>query len=91
MFELITLDVLQWAGCLTGVLGAFLLALNTKHSGWGFVLFLISNGFWIMYGIEINALGLITTQVVFTMTSLLGIYKWLVAGKCKKENPIKVN
>ncbi|MBH2008939.1 MAG: hypothetical protein I8H71_04470 [Xanthomonadaceae bacterium] len=84
MFEIKTLDVLQWAGCITGIMGALLLALNTKISGWGFVLFLISNGFWIMYGIETKALGLITTQVVFTLTSLTGIYRWLVVGKRKK-------
>lgn len=74
-----TLDALQWAGCATGVTGALLLALNTKHSGWGFVLFLISNGFWTAFGIQTNAPGLITTQVIFTATSLLGIYRWLVA------------
>lgn len=50
MIEIATLDALQWAGCATGVAGASLLALNTKHSGWGFVLFLISNGFWTALG-----------------------------------------
>ena len=44
------IDFLQWAGCLTGVAGASLLALNTKNSGWGFVLFLVSNGFWTAFG-----------------------------------------
>jgi len=78
--------ILEWSGCFTGVLGALLLALNTKHSGWGFVLFLISNGFWIMYGIENNAIGLITTQVVFTMTSLIGIYRWLISKKREKAS-----
>jgi nicotinamide riboside transporter PnuC len=81
MIDMTTLDALQWAGCATGVAGAFILALNTKHSGWGFVLFLISNGFWMMYGIETKALGLVTSQVVFTLTSLIGIYRWLVAAR----------
>ena len=44
------IDFLQWAGCATGVAGASLLALNTKNSGWGFVLFLVSNGFWTAFG-----------------------------------------
>ena len=81
MIEMTTLDALQWAGCATGVAGALLLALNTKHSGWGFVLFLISNGFWLSYGVEIKAHGLVTTQVVFTLTSLIGIYRWLLAAR----------
>ena len=52
------IDFLQWAGCITGVAGASLLALNTKNSGWGFVLFLVSNGFWTAFGIQTNAPGL---------------------------------
>ncbi len=75
------IDFLQWAGCITGVAGASLLALNTNHSGWGFVLFLISNGFWMAFGIQTNAPGLIATQAVFTATSLLGSYRWLMSAR----------
>ena len=75
-----TLDVLQWSGCATGVAGALLLALNNKFSGWGFVLFLMSNGFWMAFGIQTGAPGLVATQVMFTATSVLGIYRWLVAA-----------
>ena len=87
MIELTTLDTLQWAGCATGVAGALLLALNTKHSGWGFVLFLVSNGFWTAYGIQTGAPGLVATQVIFTATSLLGIYRWLVVARQLKNAP----
>lgn len=70
--------VLQWLGCVTGVGGAFLLAVNTPYSGWGFVLFLISNGFWIAYGVNTHARGLVVAQICFTVTSALGIYRWLI-------------
>jgi len=69
--------ILEWLGCITGVAGAFLLALNNEWSGWGFVVFLISNVFWITYGIITRTPGLITMQVVFTATSILGIYQWM--------------
>ena len=85
MIEFTTLDALQWAGCATGVAGALLLALNTKHSGWGFVLFLISNSFWTAYGIQTGAPGLVATQVIFTATSLLGIYRWLGIARQRKN------
>lgn len=87
MIEIATIDALQWAGCATGVVGALLLALNTKHSGWGFVAFLISNGFWTAYGIQTEAPGLITTQVIFTATSLLGIYRWFVTAPPMTKRP----
>lgn len=83
-----TPDTLQWLGCATGVFGALLLALNNKNSGWGFVLFLVSNGFWLAFGVQTGAPGLVATQVIFTGTSLLGIYKWLFSNqrRAKPEN-----
>lgn len=67
----------QWAGCAFGVCGAFMLALNNSLSGWGFVSFLVSNVCWILFGVLTNATGLIFMQVLFTATSLLGIYRWI--------------
>ena len=81
------IDALQWAGCATGAAGSLLLALNTKHSGWGFVLFLIFNGFWTAFGIQTHAVGLVTTQVIFKATSVLGIYRWLVVARQLKNAP----
>lgn len=71
-----TPDLLQWLGCATGALGSLLLALNKSYSRWGFVFFLIANGFWAAYGLETGAKGLVVNQLVFTVTSLIGIYRW---------------
>lgn len=76
-----TVDALQWLGCITGVFGALLLALKIKHSGWGFVLFLVSNGFWIAFAIETSANGLLVMQLAFSITSAIGIFNWLVDDK----------
>lgn len=88
------LEILQWLGCVTSATGALLLALNNRHSRYGFVLFLIANGFWIVYGIETHAPGLIANQVFFTGTSLVGIYKWIIATpdaqKTAKSIPYKI-
>lgn len=68
--------LLEWLGCMTGLLGATLLALNNRYSGYGFMVFLVSNGCWVMYGILGGAWGLIVMQLGFTATSLLGLYRW---------------
>lgn len=65
--------VAAWAGSITGLAGAGLLALHNAISGWGFVLFLLSNGFWLLYGYQTRARGLILMQVGFTITSSVGI------------------
>lgn len=54
--------LLEWLGCMTGLLGATLLALNNRYSGYGFMAFLVSNGCWVMYGILGGAWGLIVMR-----------------------------
>lgn len=71
-------EAVEWAGSLTGLLGAALLALNNAWSGYGFLAFLFSNVCWITYGRMTDAKGLITMQLGFTATSLIGIWQWLV-------------
>jgi hypothetical protein len=46
----------EWVGCAFGLMGAAMLALNTRFSGWGFVFFLfflLSNICWIRYGVSL--------------------------------------
>jgi nicotinamide riboside transporter PnuC len=66
----------EYIGCGFGLLGALLLSLNCKHSGWGFVAFLVSNVSWITFAIQNGINGLLVMQFGFTITSLIGIYRW---------------
>lgn len=72
-------EFVQWTGCGFGILGALLLALKNRFSGYGFVFFLASNGFWLAYGLLTNAPGLVVMQIAFSVTSGIGIWRWLVA------------
>lgn len=71
-------DLLQWVGCATGVVGSALLAWRSKWSGWGFVVYLLSNSCWIGFGVLTKAPGLVVMQLVFTATSAIGVWRWLV-------------
>lgn len=71
------LQLLEWSGAILGLLGAGLLALNTRHSGYGFVAFLLSNCCWIGFGLLSGSYGLLTMQAGFTVTSAIGVYRWL--------------
>lgn len=72
-------EFLEWGGSVWGLLGAGLLALNNEYSGWGFVAFLVSNGHWIGFSLLSRIKGLLIMQIGFTITSLIGIWRWLVA------------
>ena len=68
---------LEWSGAITGLLGSALLAANLSISGFGFLVYLASNAFWIGFAVSTRAWGLLAMQAGFTATSLLGIARWL--------------
>jgi hypothetical protein len=69
--------LLEWTGCFFGLFGAALLASKVSYAGFGFVCFLISNGFWFLFAIHKRAKGLLLMQVGYTITSVIGIFNWI--------------
>jgi hypothetical protein len=67
------IDVLEWAGSLSGLLGALLLATHTRVSRYGWVAFFVANLAMIGFAIGIARYGLLVQQIGFLATSVLGI------------------
>jgi nicotinamide riboside transporter PnuC len=65
----------EWAGSILGLLGAFLLATNSRFSRWGWMAFLGANLAMISFALQIQAHGLLLQQLGFTATSCLGWYR----------------
>lgn len=65
-------------GLVCGVAGTLLLAIRGRWSGWGFVAFLASNAGWFAYAWQHVMLNLMIQQAVFAITSLVGIWTWLL-------------
>ena len=72
-----TLTLLQWLGFIPAALGSYLLSSHSQLSRYGWVLFLASNGFWFASGVLSESVPMILQQVVFSATSLRGIYRWM--------------
>ena len=70
-----TTQYLEWTGAIFGLLGAFLLATNTRFSRYGWVAFLAANVAMIAFAFSINADGLLLQQEGFMITSLIGLYR----------------
>lgn len=62
-----------------GLLGAFLLAAKGEHAAWGWWAFLASNFGWLAFGWVRRHWFLLLQQVGFTVSSLWGIWNWMVA------------
>lgn len=69
------LSILEWSGAITGLIGAFLLATNTRISRYGWLFFLAANVFLIAMAYGIHRYGLLLQQTGFMASSLLGIYR----------------
>jgi hypothetical protein len=71
-------EFLEWCGSGTGLMGALAISLNvTPMLNWiGFLFFLASNGFWLWTGYMRRSFPMITVQLGFTFTSVLGILQW---------------
>lgn len=76
-----SLVAMEWSGAALGLMGAFLLSLNSSFSRYGWPLFLLSNFMWIGFGIATEAWGLVFMQIGFTLTSLNGLVQWFTRSK----------
>jgi hypothetical protein len=65
--------VLEWSGSILGMLGAALLASHGVRARWGWLCFLLANVFLIAWALRISAAGLLLQQLVFLVTSVLGM------------------
>lgn len=65
-------------GAVFGLLGNYLLAENNRRSGWGFVLFTISNVAWIWFAAANAHWFLLMQYLGFMAFSMRGIWKWLI-------------
>lgn len=63
----------------TGLIGTLLLATRSRHAGWGFAAFLASNAGWLAFAWSHGHWALFVQQMGFTLSSLLGIWVWLLA------------
>ncbi len=76
---------LEWGGAALGALGALLLACNQPWSRWGWAAFTASNGLLIGFSWATGAYGLLAMMIVMTMTSLLGIWRWIIRPGTRKD------
>lgn len=85
------IDIAEWLGCLTGVIGSLMLAAKHRKAAWAFVLYFISSCSWILYGVMTEAPGLITMQIVFVGTAIIGIYTWLIAPRVSSRSAMEAS
>lgn len=83
------IDALDWAGCITGLTGAYLLASHSaRYSKYGWVSFLLANLLVGAMAALIGRHGLLIQQIGFTGSSLLGMYRSGLLSKRKRNTEV---
>jgi uncharacterized membrane protein YhhN len=65
----------EWLGSILGITGAFLVAINGKYASYGWICFLLANMVMIGFAVESGLYGILCQQLVFMVTSVLGLWK----------------
>ncbi|MBB4861271.1 nicotinamide riboside transporter PnuC [Pseudomonas nitritireducens] len=79
--------VTQWVGTVFGVVGALMVASNTRWSKWGWPFFIVSAWGLFLFAGSMDAFGMMILEVTFFLTNLLGLWRWLIQPyrESKKE------
>ena len=81
----------EWFGFVTGVVGAITLALNVPLSGYGWYAFLCSNLALAAFAANRRIWSILLMQLVFTTTSVVGIYRWLATDQHHEKREVSCN
>ncbi len=69
---------LEVTGAALGLLGALLLATQSRHAPWAWLLWLASNACWAAFAVLGSYWFLLAQQVGFSLTSAIGLWVWLL-------------
>ncbi|MGA8054067.1 MAG: hypothetical protein WCA12_09450 [Burkholderiales bacterium] len=75
------LVICEWVGSIAGLIGAVLLASNSRASPYGWLAFITANVAMIVFALGIDARGLLVQQLGFMATSCLGLYRGRVLAR----------
>jgi nicotinamide riboside transporter PnuC len=72
------MKLVSWLGSVAGLIGAAMLCLKLEYSGFGYLFFLASSICWLVVSYQARNWSLITLQLGFTATNVIGIARWVV-------------
>lgn len=75
------IDVLECAGSISSVAGAWLLALKFRYSKFGWCAYLLANFFLIGFDLALHRQWLIFKDCSFTLSSLVGVWNYVICDK----------
>jgi nicotinamide riboside transporter PnuC len=76
---MLSATVFEWTGTAMGILGSVMVSSKTRFSPYGWIAFLVSSLSLARFGFMTGAYGLLTLEIVFVCTNVLGLWRWLLS------------
>lgn len=77
---MLIIDILEWVGSITGLVGSIMVASHTRASKYGWMLFLVSSLSLSAFAIVLGKYGLMVQQLGFAAINVFGLVRaWLKA------------
>lgn len=73
------MDLLEWIGSLSGIAGAWMMAVNSRLSPWAYPVWIVASASMLAFAWRSHHLGLALQQAVFCAINLVGLYRWLIS------------
>ena len=75
---MLIIDILEWTGSITGLVGSVMVASHTRVSKYGWMLFLVSSLSLSAFAIVLGKYGLMVQQLGFAAINVFGLVRaWL--------------
>jgi len=71
-------DISEWIGVITGIVGAIIISSNIGLVGWGYVVFWISSITFMYFSWRLKRWPLFTMNLIFLCINTWGIWRWLL-------------
>lgn len=75
----------EYTATALAIAGAFLLAIKNPLTPWAWLLWMFSNGFWLAYAVCTRQWGLFIQNAVFSVSSGIGLWTWLIKPYLSKK------
>lgn len=80
--------VLEWFGSIVAILGAVMMASNTRFSPWAYPVWLLSSIVLIVVCLASSHNGLALREAVFTVINALGLWRWVILPRMQRNTGI---
>jgi hypothetical protein len=85
------LDGAEIAGAISGLLGAWLLAVRGRNANFGWWAYLVSNLCWLTFALLLHRQWLLAQTIGFTGSSVVGIWNYWAVERYPGLRPIHIS